>query len=91
MVYFTNNSINQVWLGINEWSSLADPTYLWKLENSQGRDSVYFIPEDITHTINDPYAAKYKVFQFGTLASIPQNLIATGGTDCNIHLTNENQ
>ena len=91
MVYFTNNSINQVWLGINEWSSLADPTYLWKLENSQGRDSVYFIPEDITHTINDPYAAKYKVFQFGTLAGVPQNLIATGGTDCNIHLTNENQ
>jgi hypothetical protein len=91
MVYLTNNSINQVWLGINEWSSLADPTYLWKLQNSQGRDFVYFIPKDITHTIASQYANKYKVFEFGTLRSQPESFIATGATDCNIYLTNENQ
>lgn len=91
MVYLTNNSINQVWLGINEWSSLNYPTYLWKLQNSQGRDEVYFIPKNITNQVQNNYANKYLVFEFSTLTSIAQNYIATGGTDCNIYLTNENQ
>lgn len=91
MVYLNNNSINQVWLAINEWSSLSNPTYLWKLQNSQGRDVVYFIPKDVTNTIPSQYANKYKIFEFGTLRSIQPSLVASGGTDCNIYLNNENQ
>lgn len=91
MVYFNNNSVNQVWLGVNIWSSLSNPNYLWKLQNSQGRDYVYFIPKNITNTIPSNYANKYQVFEFSTLRSIPQSFVASAGTDCNIYLTNENQ
>jgi hypothetical protein len=91
MVYIQNNAVNQVWLGINEWSSLSNPTYLFQLENSQGRDSVYFIPRNITANYPDSYANKYLVFEFETFLANPIQLRATGATDCNIHLKNENQ
>ena len=91
MVYIQNNAVNQVWLGINEWATLSNPTYLFQLENSQGRDSVYFIPRNITANYPDSYANKYLVFEFETFLGNPIQLRATGATDCNIHLKNENQ
>ena len=91
MVYIQNNAVNQIWLGINEWATLSNPTYLFQLENSQGRDSVYFIPRNITANYPDSYANKYLVFEFETFLGNPIQLRATGATDCNIHLINENQ
>jgi hypothetical protein len=91
MIYIQNNSQNQIWLGINEWSSLSNPTYLFQLQNSQGRDSVYFIPKNITQNYPNSYANKYVVFEFSTLLNLPQTFVATGNTPCNIYLKNENQ
>jgi cell division septation protein DedD len=91
MVYIQNNAQNQIWLPINEWSSLSNPTYLFELQNSQGRDRVFFIPENITSSVSNQYAGKYLVFEFNTIISQPQNFVFSAGNPCNIYLINENQ
>lgn len=91
MIYIQNNAQNQIWLPINEWSSLSNPTYLFQLQNSQGRDSVFFIPENITSSVSNQYAGKYLVFGFNTIISQPQNFVFSTGNPCNIYLKNENQ
>lgn len=50
-----------------------------------------FIPRDITSTYPSQYAGKYKVFEFSTIPSLPENLTPTGSSVVNIVLPNLNQ
>lgn len=91
MIYISQNSSNQIFVNVSEYKTLPTPYYLWRLQNSQGRNIISFIPENITSTYPSMYANKYDVFNFNTFLNQPENLIYSGGSDCNIHLENENQ
>jgi len=91
MIYITQNSNNQIFVNVSEYKELSSPTYLWVLQNAQSSVKTYFIPRNISTTYPSFYANKYDVFAFKTIKSQPQELIASGITDCNIHLEDNNQ
>ena len=78
-------------VSVSQYKELASPTYLWVLQNAQSGTRTTFIPRNITNVYPSNYANKYDVFQFNTNKSQPQELIASGSTDCNIHLVDNNQ
>lgn len=75
----------------SEFKTLANPTYLWRLQNSQSKESYTFIPENVSSTYPSAYASKYDVFSFNTFLSGATNYIFSAGTPVNLHLKNENQ
>lgn len=91
MIYITQNSNNQIFVNVSEYKTLASPTYLWVLQNAQSSVKTYFIPRNISTTYPSFYANKYDVFEFNTDKSLPEVFIASGITDCNIHLEDNNQ
>lgn len=78
-------------VNVSEYKELSSPTYLWVLQNAQSGVRTTFIPRNITNVYPSYYANKYDVFQFNTNKSQPQEYIASGSTDCNIHLLDNNQ
>ncbi len=91
MIYIQQNATNTIFVNVSEYKTLSNPNYLWRLQNSQGRNIVAFYPENITSTYPNSYANKYDVFTFNTYKTQPENFIFTGGSPCNIWLENENQ
>jgi len=91
MIYIGQNTDNQIFVNVSEYKTLPTPYYLWRLQNSQGKNIISFIPRNITTTYPSMYANKYDVFQFTTYTGQPQNLIYSGVSDANLLLENENQ
>lgn len=91
MIYITQNSTNTIMVNVSEYKELSSPTYLWVLQNAQSGVRTTFIPRNITNVYPSYYANKYDVFQFNTNKSQPEAFIASGSTDCNIHLIDNNQ
>jgi len=91
MIYITQNSTNQIFVNVSEYKTLSSPTYLWVLQNAQSSVKTYFIPRNISSIYPSFYANKYDVFEFNTITSQPVSLIASGATDCNIHLEDNNE
>jgi len=91
MIYIQQNAINQIFVNVSEYKTLPTPYYLWRLQNSQGKNIISFIPKNITTTYPSMYANKYDVFEFNTYLSQPENFIYSGVGACNLHLENENQ
>lgn len=91
MLYIQQNATNNLFVLASEFKTLNNPTYLFRLQNSQGMDVHTFIPENISSTYPSVYASKYDVFSFTTYKNQPQNLIFSAGSPVNLHLTNENQ
>lgn len=91
MIYIQQNATNNIFVNVSEYKTLAAPYYLWRLQNSQGKNIISFIPENITQSFPSMYANKYDVFEFTTYLSGATNFIYSGGSDCNLHLENENQ
>lgn len=90
MIYIENNSLNKIFVDVSAATGNT-PNYLWNLQNSQGRNVKNFIPRDITATYASQYAGKYKVFEFTTIPTLPENLTPTGTSVVNIYLPNQNQ
>lgn len=94
MIYIQQNATNNIFLNVSEYKTGtygANPRYLFRLQNSQGRNIVSFYPENATSTYPSMYANRYDVFSFDTFKNLPQNFNYTGGSPCNIWLENENQ
>jgi len=94
MIYIQQNATNNIFVNVSQYKTGnygTNPRYLWRLQNSQGRNIVSFYPENATSTYPSMYANRYDVFSFDTFKNLPQNFNYTGGTPCNIHLENENQ
>lgn len=91
MLYIQQNATNNLFVLASEFKTLNNPTYLFRLQNSQGMDVHTFIPENISSTYPSVYASKYDVFSFTTYKNQPQNLIFSASSPVNLHLTNENQ
>jgi hypothetical protein len=94
MIYIEQNATNNIFVNVSQYKTGdfgANPRYLWRLQNSQGRNIVSFYPENATSTYPSMYANRYDVFSFDTFKNLPQNFNYTGGTPCNIWLENENQ
>jgi len=94
MIYIEQNATNNIFVNVSQYKTGAfgaNPRYLWRLQNAQGRNIVSFYPENSTATYPSMYANRYDVFSFDTFKNLPQNFNYTGGTPCNIHLENENQ
>jgi hypothetical protein len=91
MLYITQNSTNQLFVSVSEYKTLSSPTYLWVLQNAQSSVKTSFIPRNISNVYPSFYANKYDVFEFKTNKNEPEVLIASGLTDCNIHLLDNNQ
>jgi hypothetical protein len=94
MIYIEQNATNNIFVNVSQYKTGdfgANPRYLWRLQNAQGRNIVSFYPENATSTYPSMYANRYDVFSFDTFKSLPENLNYTGGTPCNLHLENENQ
>ena len=66
MIYIGQNTDNQIFVNVSEYKTLPTPYYLWRLQNSQGKNIISFIPRNITTTYPSMYANKYDVFQFTT-------------------------
>lgn len=90
MIYIEQNALNKIFVDVSSATGTT-PNFLWNLKNSQGMNVKNFIPRDITATYPSQYAGKYKVFEFSTISSVPQNLTPTGTSVVNIHLPNLNQ
>jgi hypothetical protein len=90
MIYIENNSLNKIFVDVSAATGNT-PNYLWNLQNSQGRNVKNFIPRDITATYPSQYAGKYRVFEFSTIPTLPENLTPTGTSVVNIYLPNQNQ
>jgi hypothetical protein len=94
MIYIEQNATNNIFVNVSQYKTGAfgaNPRYLWRLQNAQGRNIVSFYPENATTTYPSAYANRYDVFSFDTFKNLPQNFNYTGGTPCNLHLENENQ
>jgi len=91
MIYITQNATNTIMVNVSQYKELSSPTYLWALQNAQSGVRTTFIPRNITNVYPSFYANKYDVFQFNTNKSEPQVFIASGSTDCNIHLLDNNE
>lgn len=78
-------------VSVSEYKTLSSPTYLWVLQNAQSGVRTTFIPRNISNVYPSYYANKYDVFQFNTNKNQPEVFIASGSTDCNIHLLDNNQ
>ena len=90
MIYIEQNSLNKIFVDVSSATGNT-PNFLWNLKNSQGMNVKNFIPRDITATYPSQYAGKYKVFEFSTIPTLPENLTPTGTSVVNIHLPNLNQ
>ncbi len=90
MIYIEQNSLNKIFVDVSSATGLT-PNFLWNLQNSQGMNVKNFIPRDITTTYPSQYAGKYRVFEFSTIPSLPQNLTPTGTSVVNVYLPNLNQ
>jgi hypothetical protein len=66
MIYIQQNATNTIFVNVSEYKTFANPKYLWRLQNSQGRNIVAFYPENITGVYPSMYANKYDVFTFNT-------------------------
>jgi hypothetical protein len=94
MIYIEQNATNNIFVNVSQYKTGdfgANPRYLWRLQNAQGRNIVSFYPENATSTYPSMYANRYDVFSFDTFKNLPQNFNYTGGSPCNIWLENENQ
>jgi len=94
MIYIEQNATNNIFVNVSQYKTGdfgANPRYLWRLQNAQGRNIVSFYPENATSTYPSMYANRYDVFSFDTFKNLPENLNYTGGSACNLHLENENQ
>lgn len=91
MLYIKQNDTNNLFVLASEFKTLSNPTYLWRLQNSQGKESYTFIPENITSTYPSAYTLKYDVFSFNTNKNQPVNYIFSPGSPVNLHLKDENQ
>ena len=91
MIYITQNTTNTIMVSVSQYKELSSPNYLWVLQNAQSGVRTSFIPENITNVYPSSYANKYDVFQFNTYKNQPEELIASGSTDCNLHLVDNNQ
>ena len=90
MIYIENNSLNKIFVDVS-YATGNTPNFLWSIQNSQGMNVKNFIPRDITATYPSQYAGKYKVFEFSTIPTLPENLTPTGTSVVNIYLPNLNQ
>jgi cell division septation protein DedD len=90
MIYIEQNALNKIFVDVSSATGTT-PTFLWNLQNSQGMNIKNFIPRDITSTYPSQYAGKYKVFEFSTIPTLPENLTPTGSSVVNIYLPNLNQ
>jgi hypothetical protein len=94
MIYIEQNATNNIFVNVSQYKTGdfgANPRYLWRLQNAQGRNIVSFYPENSTNTYPSAYTGRYDVFTFNTFKNQPENYNYSAGTDCNIHLVNENQ
>jgi hypothetical protein len=94
MIYIQQEQTNNIFVNVSQYKTGnygANPRYLWRLQNSQGKNIISFYPENATSTYPSMYANRYDVFSFDTFKGLPVNLDYTGGTPCNLHLENENQ
>ena len=91
MIYITQNATNTIMVSVSEYKELSSPTYLWVLQNAQSGTRTTFIPRNITSVYPSYYANKYDYFQFNTYKNQPVESIASGTTDCNLHLLDNNQ
>jgi len=91
MIYITQNSNNKIFVDVSKFKSLSNPTYLWSLRNAQSDVRTTFIPRNITSTYPSKYANKYDIFEFNTYKDQTEILITTGGTNCNLHLNDNNE
>ena len=91
MIYINQNAQNDIFVNVSEYKTLSNPYYLWRLQNAQSRKITSFMPANITSTYPSMYANKYDVFSFTTDKNLPENLIYTGGSPCNIHLDDSNE
>jgi len=94
MIYIEQNATNNIFVNVSQYKTGdfgANPRYLWRLQNAQGRNIVSFYPENSTSTYPSAYTGRYDVFTFNTFKNQPENYIYSAGTDCNLHLVNENQ
>lgn len=90
MIYIEQNALNKIFVDVSSFTGNT-PNFLWNLQNSQGMNVKNFIPRDITATYPSQYAGKYKVFEFSTIPTLPENLTPTGTSVVNIVLPNLNQ
>lgn len=90
MIYIEQNALNKIFVDVSSATG-ASPTFLWNLQNSQGMNIKNFIPRDITSTYPSQYAGKYRVFEFSTIPTLPENLTPTGSSVVNIYMPNLNQ
>jgi len=90
MIYIEQNALNKIFVDVSSATGTT-PTFLWNLQNSQGMNIKNFIPRDITATYPSQYAGKYKVFEFSTIPTLPENLTPTGTSVVNIYMPNLNQ
>jgi hypothetical protein len=90
MIYIEQNALNKIFVDVSSATG-STPNFLWNLKNSQGMNVKNFIPRDITSTYPSQYAGKYKVFEFSTIPTLPENLTPTGSSVVNIVLPNLNQ
>jgi hypothetical protein len=90
MIYIEQNALNKIFVDVSSATGFT-PNFLWNLKNSQGMNVKNFIPRDITSTYPSQYAGKYRVFEFSTIPSLPENLTPTGSSVVNIVLPNLNQ
>jgi len=91
MIYITQNATNTIMVNVSQYKELSSPTYLWALQNAQSGVRTTFIPRNISNVYPSYYANKYDVFQFDTYKSQPEVFIASGSTNCNIHLLDNNE
>lgn len=91
MIYLQQNSQNNIYIDVSRFATISNPTYLWSIQNSQGKNVINFIPEDVSAFTINPYAGKYDVFLFYTDKNIPVQAIYSSLSPANIHLDNENQ
>lgn len=90
MIYIEQDALNKIFVDVSFFTGNS-PNFLWNLQNSQGMNVKNFIPRDITATFPSQYAGKYKVFEFSTIPTLPENLTPTGTSVVNIVLPNLNQ
>ena len=90
MIYIEQNALNKIFVDVSSATGSTN-NFLWNLRNSQGMNVKNFIPRDITSTYPSQYAGKYRVFEFSTIPTLPQNLTPTGSSVVNIVLPNLNQ
>jgi hypothetical protein len=94
MIYIEQNAVNNIFVNVSQYKTGnygANPKYLWRLQNSQGRNIVSFYPENSTSTFPSAYTGRYDVFSFTTFKNLPENFNYSYGNPANLHLVNENQ